>query len=667
MMTISEDKKFKKKFNNIINKYPLAKDEKLFLDDFFCLCNCVNVNERIPLFKRIEFLIDRRGENKYDAVIETLKKVVKDKDTLEYIDEVEIINSIFVESKKLQAEIKKIKPEKRLAAMLLSASMVYHDKKNIPSNYRDKHIDLVNKTIKSLVFDNEIYQEDAFLYSNRDYYAFDIFGNKTSKNIHIYFQNSFLTCLFEESFLEWKYGDRKFEKIDKYTISSKLISNNCNFYYFSEIKTLLCEQLFAFYFCCASKISSLNNLSDYKKHVFYRLDRYLFSDCKMEQVSDIPIEQWVNAYCALREHAKKDDESLELVSNSLLGYLINRKRSRTKKGWIRLLEKGGVDSKYSEKLFDLMVFNKKSVDIYDNPFIPCEKRIKHLIFPRKIRYVILPYILKEMDVSLVLMSKFGYQLNVDFKGKRFEKYILDVFNYMGYPAINLHKRIDGKEYECDVAFILGKALFLCECKSRKSYRFEDFDKRDFEKDSNQLNRIADFYKANKKIVKEQFKLKKGVNIEYDKVKCIVVHSRIMHGMVKKNNVYALDIYKFLQPFNRDAITEYLIELNPELKYCLQGEVTADKILKYYENPFCIYNYVNCLKTHNTTYSVGEYTIIQDGILIEDWKKLIDHDRLFSLILEKNLLAYEIKSKFLRGEISEEDIWPELKQELKLNK
>lgn len=345
MMIISEDKKFKQKFNNIINKYSLDKDEKLFLDDFFCLCNCVNVNERIPLFKRIEFLIDRRGENKYDAVIETLKKVFKDKDTLEYIDEVEIINSIFVESKKLQDEIKKVKPEKRLAAMLLSASMVYHDKKNIPSNYRDKHIDLVNKTIKSLVFDNEIYQEDAFLYSNRDYYAFD----------------------------------------------------------------------------------------------------------------------------------------------------------------------------------------------------------------------------------------------------------------------------------------------------RKSYRFEDFDKRDFEEDSNQLNRIADFYKANKKIVKEQFKLKKGVNIEYDKVKCIVVHSRIMHGMVKKNNVYALDIYKFLQPFNRDAITEYLIELNPELTYCLQGEVTADKILKYYENPFCIYNYVNCLKTHNTTYSVGEYTIIQDGILIEDWIKLIDHDRLFSLILEKNFL------------------------------
>ncbi len=655
MMTVSEDKKFKQKLNNLINEFSLDKDKKLFLDNLSGLFNQVNANDRISLFKRIEFLIDRRGQNKCQIVIDVLKETIKDNDMLDYLNEIEIINGIFAETRKLQDGIKKIKPEKRLAAMLLSASMVYHNKNNIPSNYKDKHIDIVNKTIKSLVFDEEIYQEDAFLYSNRDFYAFDIFGNKTSKNIHIYFENSFLTCSFEESFLEWKYGDRKFKKIDKNTISSKLISNNCHFYYFSEIKTLLCEELFAFYFCCTSKISSLNNLSDYKKHVFYRLDRYLFSDCKMEQVNNIPIEQWVNAYCVLREHAKKDDESLELVSNSLLGYLINRKRSRTKKGWIRLLEKGGVDSKYSEKLFDLMVFNKKSVDIYDNPFIPCEKNIKHFIFPNEQRYVILPYLLKEMDVSLVLMSKFGAHLNVDFKGKLFEKYILDVLNYMGYHAINLYKRIEGKEYECDVAFVIDKTLFLCECKSRKSYRFEDFDKREFEEDSNQLNRIADFYKANKKIVKEQFKLKKEVNIEYDKVKCIVVHSRIMHGMVKKNNVYALDIYKFLQPFNRDGITEYLIELNPELKYCLQGEVTADKILKYYESPVCIYNYVNFLKDHNTTYNIGKYTIMQNDITIEDWNKQIDYGRLFNLIIKKNLLVYEMKSKFLRGEISEEDI------------
>ena len=46
---------------------------------------------------------------------------------------------------------------------------------------------------------------------------------------------------------------------------------------------------------------------------------------------------------------------------------------------------------------------------------------------------------------------------------------------------------------------------------------------------------------------------------------------------------ALDICKFLQPFNRDGITDYLIELNPELKYCLRGDVTVDKILKYYES------------------------------------------------------------------------------------
>lgn len=89
------------------------------------LLNQFEALEKITLLKNAEFLVDRRGNKKYDRLIKQLLEVSNISEYLKsYLNEVIIINKLFRETNRLQAKLNKIVPQKRLSAMLVATQQM---------------------------------------------------------------------------------------------------------------------------------------------------------------------------------------------------------------------------------------------------------------------------------------------------------------------------------------------------------------------------------------------------------------------------------------------------------------------------------------------------------------------------------------------------------------
>lgn len=217
-----------------------------------------------------------------------------------------------------------------------------------------------------------------------------------------------------------------------------------------------------------------------------------------------------------------------------------------------------------------------------------------------------------------------------------------------------------KDYQCDVAFLLDDVLFICECKNRGTHKGNDLSFDEMDDDIQQVNRIADFYRENPSIVKRGFQDAGYGKITFNKVKKIIIYSKVTHGTIRRQDVLIMDIYKFLQPLSRDEMTNYLAKKYPSIKESLTGKITAQKIINYYSYPVYYTDYVSTLEWGKYDYKLGGYKIKSERVKVGNWMEAIDEDFIFEYCLRKKAKIFYINEMYKSGKLSKRFVPPELK-------
>lgn len=604
--------------------------------------------EKVNFLKNAEFLVDRRGTKKYDRLIRQLLGI----DGLprylkQYLDELVIINKLFRETNRLQAKINKIPPKKRLSSMLVATQKMQSMAKNIgnPSHY-DQVVEWINAGLKSLIYNDQIFEGKEFKYSQKDYFTLGFFDDSLDIASQ-YVRDSIKTAEFEEEYKEWKAGYRAL-KIENKKIQFIITNKDMEFFYKTGIKEYVIDNLFTFYYATsrgghASK--QMENTEERYKYNQFLLERKYFCNFSNIQIKNIPIHEWMRAYFALKEHIKKQNYRYKYEKVSFFRYGVRNKYSKTKEEWTEILIKYGTSKEYACSLFTLMIFDKKSVDLFDNPFVPCCGK-----------YFVVPWLVDEMEVGRVLLSKFSDKAGADFKGYAFEKYILEVLKYCGIPATAMKN----KDYQCDVAFLLDNVLFICECKNRGRSKNNDLSFDEMDDDVHQVDRIANFYKQNTDIVKKCFQNAGYGKIAFNEVQKFVIYSKVTHGTLKRGDVFIMDIYKFLQPLGRDEMTSRLAERYPKIRESLTGKITAKKIIDYYSYPVYYPDYSSNFDWGKAHYKIGKYKIKTERIKVDDWQQTIDYDFIFKYCLTKKAKILYINGMYKSGRVPKQFVPPELR-------
>ena len=613
------------------------------------LLNQFEALEKITLLKNAEFLVDRRGNKKYDLLIKQLLEVSNISEYLKsYLNEVIIINKLFRETNRLQAKLNKIVPQKRLSAMLVATQQMQSAaKKAGEPQYYDQIIDWINDGLKSLIYNDEIFNGKEFIYGRKDYYTIGLFDDSLDIASQ-YVRDSIDSAGFEGEYEEWKAGYRSF-KIENRKIQSIITNKYIDFFYKTGIKERVIDHLFTIYYAVSRGIQNLKQMEESEERYKYNeflLQRKYFCNCSNIKIKNIPISEWMNAYFALKKYIKGQEYQYKYERVSFFNYGVRNKHSKTKDEWKEILIKYGTSKGYVDSIFELLIFDKKSVDLFDNPFVPCCGK-----------YFVVPWLINEMEVGRVLLSKFSDKAGMDFKGYAFEEYILEVLKYCGIPATAMKN----KDYQCDVAFLLDDVLFICECKNRGTHKGNDLSFDEMDDDIQQVNRIADFYRENPSIVKRGFQDAGYGKITFNKVKKIIIYSKVTHGTIRRQDVLIMDIYKFLQPLSRDEMTNYLAKKYPSIKESLTGKITAQKIINYYSYPVYYTDYVSTLDWVTVDYKVGKYKIKSERVKSGDWTKSIDEKFVFKYCLMKKAKILHIEEMHKRGELTEQFLPPEIRK------
>ena len=605
--------------------------------------------EKINFLKNVEFLVDRRGKKEYDILIKQLLGIGDTPQYLkQYLDEVVIINKLFRETNCLQAKINKISPQKRLSSMLVATQQMQSAAKKVGKpQYYDKIIGWINDGVKSLIYDDQIFNGEEFIYGAKDYYTLGLFDDSLDIASE-YVRDSIDSAGFEGEYEEWKAGYRTF-KIQNKKIISTVTNREIEFFYKTRIKECVIDHLFTIYYLVGRGILDFKQMESPEERYNYNkflLERKYFCKCLDVKIKNIPISEWMNAYFALKKYIKEQKYRYEYERVSFFNYGVRNKHSKTKDEWKEILIKYGASKGYVDSIFETMIFDKKSVDLFDDPFVPCCGK-----------YFVVPWLINEMEVGRVLLSKFSNKSGADFKGYAFEEYILEVLKYCGIPATAMKN----KDYQCDVAFLLNDVLFICECKNRGVHKGNDLSFDEMDDDIAQIDRIFNFYKDNPNIVKKCFQDAGYDKITFNEVQKFIIYSKVTHDVLKRKGVFIMDIYKFLQPLGRDEMTDYLAKKYPSVNASLTGEITAQKIINYYSYPVYYSDYVSTLDWRPFDYKVGKYKIKSERVKSGDWTKSIDEKFIFKYCLMKKAKILHIEEMYKRGKLPEQFIPPEIRR------
>lgn len=583
----------------------------------------------IPQLKLYDFLIDVRGTNKYSEIISLLKKELKTKIALTYIDEIEAINRIFSECAKLQNAINLVPPKLVLPLMLYCGSLnideyisdeaqkFFKERNSDVVGSYEKHAEMTIQAIKSLIYNERVYDGSKFIYKS---HSSNIVYSKSKykKCIMKYIEDSYKVSHWLEKYDYWKKGIYGLNILDnnnlKLVILDKCsIEKNTNPYIKERIFQIQYESraIYEYY--------ELNNTKNpdadwgYMEYISQKvMDKHFYCESGDLLVQKVKIKDWLKAYFILYKLSQNDIDKI-LPSSFVSGLILDHKRCKTKKGWIKFLSTNGIPIQSAEIIFEHLIFKKGATDLYDYPFIPVNNKY---MFSRTVSKWIHP--------ARSLISRFNSRdINIDIKGHNFEKNLYAVFNIAEIPFVKMHNKVNGKEYECDAIFYLDNTFVFCECKSRTGHELETVDSEQYINDANQLNRISQFYRENMHLVFEAFEAK-GIKIKDKKfynVKNIVIHSAPVDGVVVKENVYIMDFDNFLFPFDRGSVYEDYINVK-RLKNVFEGEVTIYKLFKFYNYDFHIYNYTKQIEYVDYEMQLGDFHIYLDEYYIKNYSEYI---------------------------------------------
>lgn len=511
-----------------------------------------------------------------------------------YASEIECINLIFSEEKQMQNSIKLVKKQERLSSTLCCLDEIYSyflnknkDLKPIKEDNRDPGIfmdglaEIYNSTFKSLLYDNDIWEGSAFKYS-----PYNVFFNyRGMEKCRDYIGFSLVSYTWDNLFEKWKKGlisivSQNDKIVIRYIESSHLLwlrksKSKLQIYeYIREMELAGAVRDFPTYFS--------NELLDFNEVLAWgTLKTYLHTEDIYMLIDEVPIIYWIKAYAALIRYAQRVN-----FMNYFYGLLIIRAfwgkwlLLRSRNEWIELFMQVGIPEEYANQIFDALVYNKKSSDLYDFPLVKTGNK-----------YMIMPALLNVAHPGKLLISRFRQNdFNISQKGKLFEQEIINILKKHNIPVIQIHRKQNGKDYECDVVFLLDDTLFFCECKDTGDKYLFDYVVNFYENDVSQLERISGFFEKHIDDVLDEFAKSGYSNIRFNKIQKLLIYNTVFHSILKVNDVDIVDYERFIEVFRRGNLDKRICELYGGPIDCLFGKITAEKFNRYLNSELLVCNY-----------------------------------------------------------------------------
>jgi hypothetical protein len=244
----------------------------------------------------------------------------------------------------------------------------------------------------------------------------------------------------------------------------------------------------------------------------------------------LSLKQWLRGYAFLAELCRRD------------GKPVVDARILTKDEIVAGLSRGGFTEADAEKFVGYATFGKGSRDLMDNPLVRMADG-RFMMFAPGFRSPVL--------TTIVMSRLSAFQPDFADKGQRFESAVCKQFSAVGVPAKTFKYKIDGTQYDCDVAALWGRTLFVFECKNHGLAFGHLPSLRDFHKEfwhaAEQAVRTKEFLEKNPDVVREQF----GANAKWKRVVACVLYATpwCIGPIVKGHDLYSYDasaLGKFLR-------------------------------------------------------------------------------------------------------------------------
>lgn len=276
---------------------------------------------------------------------------------------------------------------------------------------------------------------------------------------------------------------------------------------------------------------------------------------------------------------------------------------------VAFLERLGLHSGKAEVFIEHATYRKASRDLFDQPLIKLQNG----------SFILLALSGAASSIPNVILSTLGMlEVNLDVRGKRFEKSVIKFLDKQGIKAKNIVCDRGGETYDYDVAFVWGDYLFLLECKSRglsggdpiRGYYFS-LGIRDVVK---QVKRLADGLKRYPDILITHFPEAVGKQV----VHCVI--NSLPYAMFDGvDGIHFTDEGSFTRFFQQSEVGERSISLDkglgniaPETAVAFLWDgmrPTPEDLLRQLRNPIQLVIAESHTKLSRLDISVGEHTAL----------------------------------------------------------
>lgn len=549
-------------------------------------------------------LYDNKNQKElFDAVVDHLYRKIEIEDTVileEFLTEIRHIKSVFnnfiEERDSFFDKHEKVSDKYKVVSYLMSLELHlyslinketgFHDITFFPENIND------DEYLMSNFFDSAIESSGmilkSFMYNNNDFV-----GSKRNISPNTLKYSSYHVLYSEiwnrlNDVLEyWKYSDVNvelgengkalFNVMDKDFQYNNLISNErfINLREGWQMSRLgdMYDQIFSHRDIPEEHKKKIHSSLNYSFAVLY------FGSPSLDvEIKGIQLIKWLKAYELIIDECKKFlSKRKKIKTYNLSKVCIIKSTSQ----WRSLLTRNGFTEDESKIILEVLTFDRKSQDLVDCPLVKVDDDL-----------AVIPSLTSNVDAARALASNFlnkGFNLN--FRGTEFETRMKGILDEIGVKNNRLYKKIDGTEYECDIAFIIDQELFFVECKAHvQPYTTRQHANHLFKlhEETSQINRIADFYEENLDLVREQI----GVEADFKplKVHRILLTTSMIGSPLFINGVYITD---------ESSLTKVLYREPPALLYMengvykkeesgkfeiYKGNLTAKKLIDFLKHP-----------------------------------------------------------------------------------
>ena len=263
-------------------------------------------------------------------------------------------------------------------------------------------------------------------------------------------------------------------------------------------------------------------VSELEMTTLYMLDMVMYFNPIKNSTTfgGLTLVEWLRGYCVL-EHCYAGN--LPVSSDGIVQIDVGE--------FDATLRRAGLSRSKAQTFLERATFQAGRRDLYDAPLL--RTRDGQIFFVAALYHGI--------DIAMIVASQIGSQkLNVDSKGKAFEKAVLKMFADAGLNAKTFKFAIGNTSYDCDVAVLWDRHLLIFECKNYGLPTDDPADRLFFWNKQveavQQAERIAKDLSEYPDIVRQHF----GQGATWDKTHVVVLNASFLSFPRSRNGTFFYD-------------------------------------------------------------------------------------------------------------------------------